>query len=191
MSGAARRRGRGRANVQQGDGSTETSASQPRRGTARQVPAGGFDGPASRGSASGTGTSGRRDSNPPSMTSGQGTPQGGFAPQGSQPGSRRSSISGGQTQPAAAPRRLDPALDPERVPRTTDALKNVDLPASFYEVDNLVSHDVSSSAHCSKVVFHVALQAMSPPGMSLSMMCLYNRRAFAACQLPQHTSPIL
>ena len=140
MSGAARRRGRGRANA----GDDNTSQSSSRRGDRLQP--GAFDGPASRGSASGTGTSGaRRPSNPPSVGSGRGTPQppeGGFAPQAGQPGSRRSSVSGAASQPAsqaaAQPiQRGDPARD--RPDRTTDALKNVDLPASFFNIDNLVS----------------------------------------------------
>ncbi|EXJ80239.1 hypothetical protein A1O1_08381 [Capronia coronata CBS 617.96] len=146
MSGAARRRGAGRATRGQ---ASETSSS--RRGDRLQVPAGGFDGPASRGSASasGPGSQGRQASTAPSVGSGRGSPnppQGGFAQQGSQPASRRSSQSGGpppQTQPASptaqhAPvTRGDPARDHQ--PRYTDQLRNLDLPASFYNIDQLVS----------------------------------------------------
>lgn len=137
MSGAARKRGRGRAAATRpGDDASQSSS---RRGD-RLVPAGGFDGPASRGSASGTGQSGpRRGSNPPSV--GSGTPQPAETGAVPQSGSRRSSVSGPpppQPPPAQsqAPRG-DPARD--RPSRATDALKNVDLPASFFNVDNLVS----------------------------------------------------
>ena len=140
MSQAARRRGRGRA-AAGNDDQSETSA---RRGGPRQTPAGAFDGPASRGSASGTGTSqGRRTSNPPSVTSGPAQPPaGGFAPQGGQAGSRRSSVSGGQSMPGQPIPvvRGDPARDPQNAPRYTDKLKNIDLPASFFNIDQLVSH---------------------------------------------------
>jgi hypothetical protein len=129
MSGAARRRGRGRATAGRDD---ETQASS-RRG----VPAGGFDGPASRGSASGTSQSGpRRGSNPRSV--GSGTPQASETgtQQPPQSPSRRSGVSGGPPAPQPAIQG-DPARD--RPSRATDALKNVDLPASFFNVDNLVS----------------------------------------------------
>lgn len=140
MSQAARRRGRGRATA----GNEDTSETSSRRGGPRQAGTGAFDGPASRGSASGTGASqGRRPSNPPSVTSGP--PAGGFAPQAAQPGSRRSSVSGGQSQPSQAMPvvRGDPARDPQNQPRFTDNLKNVDLPASFFNIDQLVSHHTS------------------------------------------------
>ncbi|EXJ86436.1 hypothetical protein A1O3_03387 [Capronia epimyces CBS 606.96] len=143
MSGAARRRGAGRATRGQ---ASETSS---RRGDRLQVPGGGFDGPASRGSASasGQGSHGRQDSNAPPAGSGRGspiTPQGGFAAQASQAASRRSSQSGGpaqQTQPAglavqqAPVRPGDPARDQQ--PRYSDQLRNLDLPASFYNIDQL------------------------------------------------------
>ncbi len=135
MSGAARRRGRGRATA----GDEDNSQSSSRRGDRLQP--GAFDGPASRGSASGTGTSGaRRPSNPPSV--GSGTPEGGVAPQAGQAGSRRSSVLGAASQPAPqAAAQVTPRGDParERPDRATDALKNVDLPASFFNIDNLVS----------------------------------------------------
>ena len=135
MSGAARRRGRGRA---RGDRSEISDGSER-----LTVPAGGFDGPASRGSGSGTATSGRAAS----VTSGHASPQRpstGVAAQAGGAGSRRSSTSGAPSQPPsqAAPQsmpRHDPALDPSRVPRLTDPLKNVDLPASFFNLNQPVS----------------------------------------------------
>ena len=150
MSGAARRRGRGRATA----GDENTSQSSSRRGDRLQP--GAFDGPASRGSASGTGASGpRRGSNPPSVGSGTQPPEGGFAPQGGQAGSRRSSVSGAASQPASQVAaqvipRGDPARD--RPDRATDALKNVDLPASFFNIDNLVS----------LLLFHIAFHVRRP-----------------------------
>lgn len=131
MSGAARHRGGGRA-AGGNDTSSETSSrpSRPsRRGNRHQGP-GGFDGPASRGSASNTA---------PSVGSGRGSPN---APQGgpiSPPSQRQSS---GQSQSFSANQPtsgllVDPARD--NPPRPTDALRNVDLPASFYAIDKLVS----------------------------------------------------
>lgn len=145
MSGPARRRGADRLTRGQ---SSEASS---RRGDRLQPPPGGFDGPASRGSASasGPGSHGRQPSNAPSMGSGRGSPnppQGGPAPQGSQAASPRSSQSGGPrppTQPGSpgiqrpAMQQGDPARDHQ--PRYTDGLRNVDLPASFYNIDQLVS----------------------------------------------------
>ena len=137
MSGSARRRGRGRARGQPG----ETSDASERL----NIPAGGFDGPASRGS--GSGTSGRA---PSAGSPGRGAaPSGGFASQGSGAGSRRSSNSAPSQPPSQGPSqgmpRFDPALDPSRVPKATDALKNVDLPASFFNLDRSVSNCPSSS----------------------------------------------
>lgn len=138
MSGAARRRGRGRARVQ---------ADQASEGSERLIPAGGFDGPASRGS--GSGTSGRA---PSAGSPGRGAaPPGGFAPQGSAAGtagSRQSSNSArpsSQGPPQSMPR-VDPALDPSRVPKATDALKNVDLPASFFNLDRSYNVDTEFKA---------------------------------------------
>lgn len=139
MSGPARRRGGGRAAAGVG-GSSETSS---RRGDRLQVPGGpgGFDGPASRGTASGAGSQGRRASNAPSVGSGRGSPnplQGGFAPQSSQAPSQASAQSQVSTQPQTPPMlQGDPAR--ENPPRYTDSLRNIDLPASFYEIDKLVS----------------------------------------------------
>jgi hypothetical protein len=120
MSGTGRgRRGRGRARGQPTDDSDSASR--------LSVPAGGFDGPASRGS--GSATSGRVAS----TGSGRGTSPGAQTPVQSNDGARQSSTSGTQ-----APRH-DPALDPSRIPRATDAVRNVDLPASFFNVNRTVS----------------------------------------------------
>jgi len=133
MSGPARRRGAGRAGGS-AEGSSETSS---RRGD-RLAPSG-FDGPASRGSASGTGSQGRRPSNAPSVGSGRGSPntsQGGAAaPQAPSQTSVPSQLPS-QAQTGAA-LQGDPARDVQ--PRYTDSLRNIDLPASFYEIDKLVS----------------------------------------------------
>lgn len=131
MSGAARRRGRGRAR-----GQADASDSSERM----SVPAGGFDGPASRGS--GSGTSGGRVASTGSGRGGSPQPAGGFAPQGGEARSRQSSNSGAQSQ---GPPLHDPALDPSRIPKATDSLKNVDLPASFFNLDRQVSQTTLSS----------------------------------------------
>ncbi|OQV05203.1 Piwi domain-containing protein [Cladophialophora immunda] len=133
MSGAARKRGAGRAT--RGQQPSETAS---RRGDRLQVPGGGFDGPASRGSASQSapGSAGRG-----AAASGAGSPsvpQGGFEAQSQPPSSRRSSQSGGQpSQTQATVLRVDPALD--RQARYTDQMRNIDLPASFYNIDQLYS----------------------------------------------------
>ncbi|ETN40163.1 uncharacterized protein HMPREF1541_04439 [Cyphellophora europaea CBS 101466] len=129
MSGAARRRGRGRARGQR----DETSEGSERL----SIPAGGFDGPASRGS--GSATSGRAQSGGSPARGGGPAPAGGFVGQQGA-GSRRSSTSGAPSQPPSqgvsqGMPRHDPALDPAHIPKATDALKNVDLPASFFNLD--------------------------------------------------------
>ncbi|KAK5065214.1 hypothetical protein LTR84_001051 [Exophiala bonariae] len=121
MSGAARRRGVGRA----GGGNEGSSESSSRRGTGRQFP-GGFDGPASRGSASNTG-SGAGHASTPSVGSGRGSPN----------VSSTGPLSPPNQSNQPAPFLVDPALENPR--RPTDAVRNVDLPASSYAVDNLVS----------------------------------------------------
>jgi hypothetical protein len=128
MSGAARQRGRGRAG---GEDLSDTSSRRGGPPGARPPRApGGFDGPASRGSASGAGSGvssqGRRPSNPPSVDSGARSPtqsQGAFQP---------------STVPQQQQVRGDPARDQQNVPKLTDALKNLDLPASFYNIDQSV-----------------------------------------------------
>jgi hypothetical protein len=124
MSHAARQRGRGRATGEQG-----SDTSSHRRGLPGAQPSrapGGFDGPASRGSASGAASQGRRPSNPPSAGS----------------GARSPTTSQGSFQPPATvqqPRVTgDPAKDQDKKPKLTDALKNLDLPASFYNIDQTV-----------------------------------------------------
>ena len=122
MSGAGRRRGRGRA---QSGGGTSSSSSQ--RG--RFLAPGQFDGPASRGS----GSASRRASTAGSAT---GTPD----PQDAQvqPGSPRASVSDVTSGLAQMGVARDPARDPGRVPRPTDIVRNVDLPASSYNIDSEV-----------------------------------------------------
>jgi hypothetical protein len=132
MSNPARRRGRGGNPQQQSD--TTPSA---RGGLAP----GAYDGPASRGGASSQPSSGgQHPSNPPSVISGGGSQSGSpvvsprlaqaasFAPAPAPPSS-----AGGTAIPLT-----DPARDPARQARLTDSLRNVDLPASFYNMDNLV-----------------------------------------------------
>ncbi|ETI23114.1 hypothetical protein G647_04911 [Cladophialophora carrionii CBS 160.54] len=156
MSNSARKRGAGRAT--RGQQPAETAS---RRGDRQQ--AGGFDGPASRGSGSqsGPGTAGRgAGSTAPSAesaTGSPGAPAGGFEAQAPTSSSHRSSQSGGpeQTQPQAAAPLGDPARD--RPPRFTDQMRNVDLPPSFYNIDQLVSHSPSILC-CTIRVCHPGLQ---------------------------------
>ncbi|OAP56736.1 hypothetical protein AYL99_08848 [Fonsecaea erecta] len=136
MSGAARKRGAGRAT--RGQQPSETSS---RRGDRLQVPGGGFDGPASRGTASqsGPGSTGRgAASAASSAASGAGSPSVPQEAPSQGPSSRRSSQSGGQsTRAPQAPPRTDPARD--KPARYTDQMRNIDLPASFYNIDQLYS----------------------------------------------------
>lgn len=140
MSGAARRRGgRGRPD-NTSDASSRRSLGNP------AAPPGGFDGPASRGSASGPGSAGRGrgQSNPPSAAesaadsqpTSPGVAQTGLAstptPQaGSQPDSRA-----GASPASQMPIRTDPARD--NPPSYFDHMKNIDLPPSFYNFDREV-----------------------------------------------------
>lgn len=136
MSNPARRRGRG------GNAPPQSDTSSARGGGLAPAP---FDGPASRGGASSnTSSASRRPSNPPSVTSGA------VAGAGSPPGSPSTSPRLGQASsfaPAPGPPSstggpaaplTDPARDPVRPARLTDSLRNVDLPASFYNMDKLV-----------------------------------------------------
>jgi hypothetical protein len=132
MSNPARRRGRG------GNPPTQSDTSSTRRGGL--VPAS-YDGPASRGGGSSNpGSGGQRPSNPPSAGSAVGSAA------GSPPPSPRLAHAGSfapispPASSAGAPPTLltDPARDPAREARLTDSLRNVDLPASFYNMDNLV-----------------------------------------------------
>ena len=166
MSGAARRRGgrggRGPAN--------EMSDTSSRRGGGQSIgipaaPPGGFDGPASRGSASGPpgSQSQRRGSNAPSNapsapgSAPQSQPTSPHLSQGqfgnlpsSQPGSRA-----GAPLTAQEPPRGDPARDPANRPKFTDSLKNVDLPPSFYNINHEVSFQFPvTSCSSSSCAFH-------------------------------------
>ena len=158
MSGTARRRGRG---ATANDNLSETS-SRPTLG-APSAPPGGFDGPGSRGSASGPASTGRgRGSNVPSTTGS--AP--GSAP-GSQPTSPRLSQTGfgtippsqtssqpgsraGVPPPSQAPILSDPARDPvhNRPELRTDGMKNVDLPPSFYQLNRQVRELDSRTVAC-------------------------------------------
>jgi hypothetical protein len=139
MSGAARRRGGRGPNDDTSEASSRRSLGTP------TAPPGGFDGPASRGSASGPASAGRgRGSNPPSAAgsapSSQPTSprlsQTGFGTMttsqaGSQPGSRA-----GAPPASQGPMRGDPARDQQS--SYFDQMKNVDLPPSFYNFDERV-----------------------------------------------------
>lgn len=124
---SARRRGQARGNA------ADTSDPQARRGPnparGRVAP---FDGPASRGSGSGGGSQSRTSAPPTSNPRSR---------QGSDAGQSQGNTQAG-LQPAAevapqAPR--DPALEAPRA-RATDSIKNIDMPASFYNIDGLVSY---------------------------------------------------
>ena len=143
MSGAARRRG-GRGPPEQVSDTTSRRGG-PQIGSAPARP-GAFDGPASGGS--GTNPSSARPGSQGGSATGsatgsqQGSQQGSRA--GSQPGSPRLQQGGfqgtstGSAAGAQQAQRADPALDPAAASRYTDTLRGVDLPASFYNVDNLV-----------------------------------------------------
>lgn len=136
MSGPGRRRGTGRPPG--GDVPSETSS---RRGDRLHRPSA-FDGPASRGPTSASGAShSRGGSNPPSMGPGRGS--GRVSPTLSQ---ATLSTQAQATTPQPQAQQLgDPARD--QPSRFTDALRNVDLPASFYNIDQLV-RVVPSSGNC-------------------------------------------
>ncbi|RMD43073.1 hypothetical protein DV735_g2044, partial [Chaetothyriales sp. CBS 134920] len=123
MSHAARRRGRGRATAPPVD---EPSQNSPHRGAPRQGPAGAFDGPSSRGRG--------LSSVPPAQTS-----PGDSASQQEPPATLSQVVTPSQAVPTQAPPapRGDPARDPQNVPRYTDTLKNIDLSAEFFNIDQL------------------------------------------------------
>ena len=143
MSGSARRRG-GRGRGRAGQPPDTSSGRGVPSGPA--APPGAFDGPASRGSASGPpGSTGRGGSNVPSVASvpqsgGESPqpPQGAFTPTPGVQGGGRVASAAGAPQAAQAPRG-DPAREVGSAPRYTDQLRNIDLPASFYNFDNIVS----------------------------------------------------
>ncbi|RVX69464.1 hypothetical protein B0A52_06528 [Exophiala mesophila] len=130
MSGPSRRRGGGRPPI-----ADELPPESPsRRGDRLHRPSA-FDGPASRGPTSASGASHSRGvSNPPSMGTGRGSGRGSPAPSqvtsSTQPQAMAAMAQQHQTQQGG-----DPARDPP--PRLTDSLRNVDLPASFYNIDQL------------------------------------------------------
>lgn len=112
MSGNVRSRAQGRGN--------QPNRGQPSRG--RAIPQ--LDGPASRGGAS--------------RGSGTGSAAGTQSQISGPPPSQSPSAAPSQSQ-AAIPMARDPAREGAR-PRATDVIKNVDMPASFYNIDNQVSH---------------------------------------------------
>ena len=124
---SAKRRGQARGQAPDVGGSAPRRGPNPARG--RVAP---FDGPASRGSGSAAGTQSQVTG------SAAGSRRGSNA--GTQAPSQAGSVAGSQSQAAAqvAPIARDPAREGP-VPRTTDSLRNVDMPASFYNIDNLVS----------------------------------------------------
>ena len=132
---AARNRGRGRP-VE--DSSQSDTSSQP---ASQRLQPGRFDGPASRSNTSGVGSAGRQPSTAPSATgSVQGSvqPSPAASPRPQQSGANSPARSQPQTMVGIPqPMRGDPAREVQ--PRYTDQLKNIDLPAIFYNVDNLVS----------------------------------------------------
>ncbi len=133
MSNPARRRGRG------GNPQPQSDTSSARGGG---LAPGAYDGPASGGGASSNPSSGgRAPSNPASPTSAAGSQSGSpsTSPRLAQPGSFAPTSGPPSSAGTATPPPLtDPAREPERRARATDGLKNVDLPASFYNMDNLV-----------------------------------------------------
>lgn len=145
MSGSARRRGqaRGRGGGDADGEGTEDSSRRGRGGRGRNRGGRGargavtpFDGPASRGTGSVPGSQGPGSNAPSSVT---GPPQGGFGSQGDPAGSRRSSVSRTPSQPPQQAQAAPPAGDPAREnPVDTSAfrdMKNIDFPASFYNLD--------------------------------------------------------
>lgn len=148
MSGAARRRGQARGRAQEA-----SDASSHRQGASRGRGVPQLDGPASQGPGSAQGSQMSRASNAPGAPAAS---QGGFTPQGSQAHSRSTSVSqtpaaGAQVVPPKA--RQDPALDKDKKPELfTDNLRNVDLPASFYNING----EVSPLHYCPLILSHHA-----------------------------------
>ena len=140
MSGAARQRGRGRA------GGEDQSNNASRRGgpPGAQPPRapGAFDGPSSQGSTS-AGSHGRQLSNAPTLSN---PPTPGNVVRSPVQRSPIQSPTG--FQPSTVPQQQqvkgDPARDQDKVPKLTDALKNLDLPASFYNINESVCPQISS-----------------------------------------------
>ena len=127
---SAKRRGQARGQPPEIGGSAARRGPNPARG--RVAP---FDGPASRGSGSAAGTQSQVSA------TGSGSRRGSNAGTQvlSQAGSAAGSVAGSQSAAPIAPIARDPAREGP-APRATDAIKNVDVPASFYAIDG-VSHD--------------------------------------------------
>lgn len=133
---SAKRRGQARGQDTPGGNASGRRGGRDRGNTprGRAAPVTPFDGPASRGSGSGAGTQ--------SQISG---PAGGSR-RGSTARSQTGAPSTTASQPAAqasGPPPRDPAREGP-APRRTDVIKNVDMPASFYNIDGLVSQPISS-----------------------------------------------
>ncbi|KAK5089548.1 Protein argonaute [Exophiala xenobiotica] len=122
---SAKRRGQARGQDPEVGGSAARRGPNPARG--RVAP---FDGPASRGSGSAAGTQ--------SQVAGSATGSRRGSNAGTQAPSQPDSAAGSQSQSAAQVASI--ARDPARegpAARATDSARNVDLPASFYNIDNL------------------------------------------------------
>ncbi|KAK5953946.1 Protein argonaute [Knufia fluminis] len=130
---SSKRRGQARGQAPEVGGSQARRGPNPARG--RVAP---FDGPASRGTGSAAGTQ--------SQVTGSagGSRRGSNA--GTQVPSQTGSATGGQSAAQVVPIARDPAREGP-APRATDAIKNVDMPASFYNIDGLVEFPSRASAH--------------------------------------------
>ena len=124
---SAKRRGQARGQVPEAGGGAgrRGRGSNPARG--RVAP---FDGPASRGSGSAAGTQ--------SQVAGSATGSRRDSDAGSQAPAQPASVAGSQSAAQVAPIARDPAREGPP-PRATDSIKNIDMPASFYNIDGLVS----------------------------------------------------
>lgn len=126
---SAKRRGQARGNAPEGSGNQGRGSRGPNPARGRVAP---FDGPASRGSGSGAGSQSQSQVSGPPATSRRSSNAGSQAP--SQSASQPASQPVAQTAPMARdPAREGPA------PRATDGIRNVDMPASFYNIDGQVS----------------------------------------------------
>lgn len=122
---SSKRRGQARGDAPQGFGNRGAGGrvANPARG--RVAP---FDGPASRDSGSGAGSQSQSQVSGPPAVSRSASAAGSQAPSHSAP----------QSIAQAAPIARDPAREGP-APRATDGIKNVDMPASFYNIDGQVS----------------------------------------------------
>ena len=138
MSNPARRRGRGGRGGRGGNTQPQSGSASGRGGGVAPGP---YDGSTSpRGASSNSRSPGRAPSNPPSATLPPGSAVASpvTSPHSAQSGSF--ALASGPPSAVGGPAspRTDPARDPARQARLTDSLRNVDLPASFYNMDNLV-----------------------------------------------------